>query len=161
MKMFVSASRHWEALTTVPNLFMCPLDTRSAWTQLYASHTLAVATGSQSPSDRYTHTHTHTVQMVVIFWLWPSACWEIWWTSIKKMHLLLLLAGNKRSTETGWVFGVGEPVPSVLLPDLHSSPPLGGAVYLLLPADILSTVCDASIKVWGWARRGRKRGNSK
>lgn len=116
---------------------------------------------------RQVHTHTPIVQMVVIFWLWPSACWDIWWASIKKMHLLLLLTENKRSTETGWVFGVGEPVPFVHLSTCLHTSLVSAARWCCLTAapcrhsiKRVCSVCDAS-KVWGWARRGRKRRNSK
>lgn len=54
--------RHCEALTRARSQCTCLWATRSAWTQLSASHTHAAATGSLSQSDRwvYVHTHTHT-----------------------------------------------------------------------------------------------------
>lgn len=63
LETFVFVSRHCEAPTRALSPCTCPSATRSAWTQLYASHTPAAATGCQSPSDRYTHKHTlsHTL----------------------------------------------------------------------------------------------------
>lgn len=53
---FLFVFRHWEAPTRARNQCTCPSATRSVWTRPCGSHTPAAATGSQSPSDRYTHT---------------------------------------------------------------------------------------------------------